>query len=171
MPMYWLYFLQQVTANSPHFKLNLTLIKYRKVVTLQFLCSRLQCCNATQLRKSRNGTFHLTVINKINPAYNQVIVLLWSSKMHTSIFLWPIRSYKAVPQRILQVAVTVRVCWRSYSTDSVVASIGVAKFAYAYPYSRLSSPNCCSHNGSVTWCLRSQSGNYYFGSTLFSLKI
>ena len=51
------YFLPQVTAESPYFKfkMNLTFMRHRNAVISQFLCSRVQCGNAKQLRRSMNG--------------------------------------------------------------------------------------------------------------------
>ena len=36
-------------------KMNLTFMRHRNAVTLQFLCSRVQCGNTAQLRRSMNG--------------------------------------------------------------------------------------------------------------------
>ena len=36
-------------------KINLTFMRHRNALTSQFLCRRVQCCNATQLRRGMNG--------------------------------------------------------------------------------------------------------------------
>ena len=47
------YFLPQVTAFQ--FKMNLIFMRHRNAITSQFLCRKMQCGNATQLRCSMNG--------------------------------------------------------------------------------------------------------------------
>ena len=39
-------------------KLNLTFVRHWNAITSQFLCSRVQCGNATQLQRSMNGPLH-----------------------------------------------------------------------------------------------------------------